>query len=125
MSKISAVSQFDCWERLRKLKLKSLQRRRERFIIIWMFRCRLGEVSNDLEIEFRPPGKAVVCHCREMVAVGLTRNTRSLLRFSARSEGIFCRRRYLLWTVPRHSREFSPGGASNVLIGLRKRFTDA
>ena len=56
-SKISAVSQFDYWERLRKLKLMSLQRRRERFIIIWMFRCRLGEVPNDLGIEFRSPGR--------------------------------------------------------------------
>ena len=25
------------------------------FIIIWMFRCRLGEVPNDLGIEFCPP----------------------------------------------------------------------
>ena len=57
MSKISAVSQFDYWERLRKLKLMSLQRRRERFIIIWMFRCRLGEVPNDLGIVFRSSGR--------------------------------------------------------------------
>ena len=35
----------------------SLQRRRERFIIIWMFKCRLGEVPNDLGVEFRPPGR--------------------------------------------------------------------
>ena len=35
-SRISAVSQFDYWERLRKLKLMSLQRHKERFIIIWM-----------------------------------------------------------------------------------------
>ena len=56
-SKISVVSQFDYWERLRKLKLMSLQRRRERFIIIWMFKCRLGEVPNDLGVEFRPPGR--------------------------------------------------------------------
>ena len=33
-SRISAVSQFDYWERLRKLQLMSLQRLRERFIII-------------------------------------------------------------------------------------------
>ena len=35
----------------------SLQRRRERFIIIWMFRCRLGEVPNDLGIQFRLSGR--------------------------------------------------------------------
>ena len=35
----------------------SLQRRRERFIIIWIFICRLGEVPNDLGIEFHPPGR--------------------------------------------------------------------
>ena len=56
-SRISAVSQFDYWERLKKLKLMSLQRRRERFIIIWMFRCRLGEVPNDLGIQFRLSGR--------------------------------------------------------------------
>ena len=56
-SRISVVSQFEYWERLRKLKLTSLQRRRERFIIIWMFRCRLGEVPNDLGIEFRSSGR--------------------------------------------------------------------
>ena len=52
-SRISAVSQFDRWERVMTLKLMSLQRRKERFIIIWMFRCCLGEVPNDLEIKFR------------------------------------------------------------------------
>ena len=56
-SRISAVSQFDYWERLRKLKLMSLQRHRERFIIIWMFRCRVGEVPNDLGIQFRLSGR--------------------------------------------------------------------
>ena len=35
----------------------SLQRHRERFIIIWMFRCRLGEVPNDLGIVFRSSGR--------------------------------------------------------------------
>ena len=56
-SKISAVSQFDSWERLTKLRLMSLQRLRERFIIIWMFRSCLGEVPNDLGVEFRSPGR--------------------------------------------------------------------
>ena len=56
-SKISAVSQFDSWEMLTKLRLMSLQRRRERFIIIWMFRCRLGDVPNDFGVEFHPAGR--------------------------------------------------------------------
>ena len=69
-SRISAVSQFDYWERLRKLKLMSLQRHRERFIIIWMFRCRLGEVPNDLGIQFRSSRRLGI----QAVVLPLSRN---------------------------------------------------
>ena len=55
--RISLVSQVEYWERLIRLKLMSLQSLRERFIIIWMFRRRLGEVSNDLGIERHLSGR--------------------------------------------------------------------
>jgi len=58
-------------------------------------------------------------HCREIAAVELRQNTRSLLRLLARSCGMFCRRICLVWSIPGRSREFSLSGASNVLIGLR------
>ena len=52
-SRISAVSQFDHWEKIRRRRLMCLQRCRESFMAIWMFKCHLGEVPNDLGIEFR------------------------------------------------------------------------
>jgi len=35
----------------------SLQRRKECFIIIWMFKCRANEVPTGLGIEFNSPGR--------------------------------------------------------------------
>ena len=39
-SRISAVSQFNHWEKIRRRRLMYLQRCRESFIPIWMFKCR-------------------------------------------------------------------------------------
>ena len=44
---------MNCWERLQKLSLMSLQRRRERFIILTMWKILHGQTSNDLEITFQ------------------------------------------------------------------------
>ena len=92
-SRISAVSQFDYWERLRKLKLMSLQRRRERFIIIWMFRCRLGEVPNDLGIEFRSSGRLGI----QAVVPPLSRNKSG--RAQAKYTESFAVIDLMLWNV--------------------------
>ena len=43
---------LDYWSRLKKLKLFSLQRRRERFIIIHMWKILRGLAPNDLNFEF-------------------------------------------------------------------------
>ena len=51
-SKIDGLSEFNYWERLKLLKLHSLQRRRERYIIIHMFKIRMNLTSNDLNIQF-------------------------------------------------------------------------
>ena len=50
-SKISGLSELSYWQRLKKLKLMSLQRRRERFIIISIWKIFNGTASNDLNIE--------------------------------------------------------------------------
>ena len=50
-SKISGLSEFTYWERLQKLKLMSLQRRSERFIIISVWKILNGISPNDINIQ--------------------------------------------------------------------------
>ena len=40
------------WDRLKKLSLMSLQRRRERFIILHMWKILNNQITNDLQIQF-------------------------------------------------------------------------
>ena len=56
-SKISGLSHMDYWERLRALCLMSLQRRRERFIVIMMWKFFHDLVPNDLNIRFQDSGR--------------------------------------------------------------------
>ena len=51
-SKIAGMKDLPYWDRLKKLNLMSLQRRRERFVIMHMFKILHGLTSNDLNIEF-------------------------------------------------------------------------
>ena len=51
-SKIDGFSEYDYWTRLKLLKLHSLQRRRERYIIIQMFKILNKNVPNDLNVQF-------------------------------------------------------------------------
>ena len=63
-SRIAGCQDLDYWEKLQKLSLMSLQRRRERFIILTMWKILHGQTSNDLNIMFqtrpRTGTKAVV-----------------------------------------------------------------
>ena len=52
-SKIVGLSDKNYWERLEILNLMSLQRRRERYIIIMMWKILNGFVPNDMRFEFR------------------------------------------------------------------------
>ena len=47
------LSDKNYWERLEVLNLMSLQRRRERYILIMMWKIHKGFVPNDMSIEFR------------------------------------------------------------------------
>ena len=51
-SKISGMTELNYWDRLRQLSLMSLQRRRERYIILHMWKVLHSITSNDLNIEF-------------------------------------------------------------------------
>ena len=51
-ARIAGVQHLDYWERLQKLSLMSLQRRRERYVLLHMWKIRHGQVSNDLRVSF-------------------------------------------------------------------------
>ena len=51
-ARIAGVQHLDYWERLQKLSLMSLQRRRERYMLLHMWKIRHGQVSNDLRVSF-------------------------------------------------------------------------
>lgn len=51
-SRIAGCYELDYWERLQKLSLMSLQRRRERYIILHMWKILHGVSSNDLDVKF-------------------------------------------------------------------------
>jgi len=49
---ITGMGDADYWERLKRLKLQSLQRRRERYIVIHVWKLLNNKVPNDIEMEF-------------------------------------------------------------------------
>ena len=51
-ARISSFKDLDYWERLKKLHLMSLQRRRERYIILHMFKLYTGLTNNDIGLKF-------------------------------------------------------------------------
>ena len=51
-NRISGMSDLSYWERLSALKLQSLQRRRERYILIHTWKTIMGYVPNDLNMQF-------------------------------------------------------------------------
>ena len=63
-ARIAGVQHLDYWERLKKLAIMSLQRRRERYILLHMWKILNGSISNDLGVQFvsrpRTGFKAVV-----------------------------------------------------------------
>ena len=51
-SKISGMTELNYWDRLQQLSLMSLQRRKERYKILHMWKVLHSTMSNDLNIEF-------------------------------------------------------------------------
>ena len=56
-SRISSLAHLNYWDRLKKLKLYSLQRRRERFILIYVWKIIHERVPNDVGIAWRICGR--------------------------------------------------------------------
>ena len=56
-SRIWGVQHLNYWERLRALGLMSLQRRRERYIIIQMWKILYARCPNDLNVQFSAPSR--------------------------------------------------------------------
>jgi len=57
-SKIMGLNSLDYWQRLKELNLMSLQRRRERYIILFMWRILHQNVSGDvISVVFQPPSR--------------------------------------------------------------------
>ena len=51
-SRIYDIRQLHYWDRLKQLSLMSLQRRRERYIILHMWKLLHDHTSNDIEVQF-------------------------------------------------------------------------
>ena len=51
--RISGCQNLDYWERLQKLDLLSLQRRRERYILIHSWKMKNGLAPNDINMQFK------------------------------------------------------------------------
>ena len=51
-ARIAGVQSTHYWDRLKELSLMSLQRRRERYIILHMWKILHGKTSNDVNIQF-------------------------------------------------------------------------
>ena len=57
-SKIWGLQHLDYWSRLKALGLMSLQRRRERYVIIHMWKILNGIAPNDIDIKFSSPSRS-------------------------------------------------------------------
>ena len=55
--RIAGLRDLTYWDRLKRLKLMSLQRRRERYVILIMWKTLHGLIPNDLGISFRLQGR--------------------------------------------------------------------
>ena len=55
--RVAGMAGLDYWSRLKQLKIMSLQRRRERFIIFQMWKILIKMVPNEVGIVFRPEGR--------------------------------------------------------------------
>ena len=53
-NKITGMSALSYWDRIQSLGIMSLQRRRERYIIIHMWKLLQGMTPNDINVKFRP-----------------------------------------------------------------------
>ena len=99
-SKISAVKHLDYWERLEALDLYSLERRRERYAIIYVYKSLTGKAINNLNISWKDnPRRGRSCELQRPHSRASTRvKTLKENSFSIRGPKLFN-------TLPRNIRD--------------------
>ena len=69
-ARITGMKELNYWNRLKSLQLMSMQRRRERYIIIHMWKILNQKCPNDLQIKFMAPSrlgiKAIIPPCKKL-----------------------------------------------------------
>ncbi|KAG0723451.1 hypothetical protein GWK47_042708 [Chionoecetes opilio] len=99
-SKISAVRDLDYWDRLEKLNLFSLERRRERYAILYIYKISIGSTINNLDIRFNIHQRlGRLCHIERT-------HPRAATRVKTLKENAFATRGPRLFNaLPRHLRD--------------------
>lgn len=111
-SRISGVQHLDYWGRLRELNLYSLERRRERYAILYIFKILTGKVINNLNIQFIDhQRRGRLCHIKRT-------HPRASTRIKTLKENSFAARGpYLFNALPRHMRD----STENTLENFKKQ----
>ena len=99
-SRICNIRHLDYWARLRDLQLYSLERRRERYAIIYIYKILTGKVVNNLNIEFNiHQRRGRLCHINSICTTARTRvKTLKQNAFATRGPQLFN-------ALPRHLRD--------------------
>ena len=93
LSKVVGFQHLSYWDRLRKLGMMSLQRRRERYIIIQMWKILNQKAPNDINVQFNPPSR------RGITAQVPLLNRSSSIRHQTRYDNSFAVLGPRLWNV--------------------------
>ena len=89
-SKISGLSSLNYWERLKQLNLYSLQRRRERYMIILIWKIYYNLIPNDINIVFQQSGRRGVTCIRPLGSSKFSSiNTMRFNSFSSTASALF------------------------------------
>ena len=91
-AKINSVWHLDYWDRLKHLKLYSLQRRRERYILLYMWKLIHEKVPNDVKVSWQ------VCDRKGIIAV-VPRIPSSVMKINSSYDNFFKVKGAKLWNV--------------------------
>jgi hypothetical protein len=89
-SKISAVANLNYWDRLKALRMFSLQRRRERYLLIYLWKIINGKVPNDVGITWHN-------HIRRGVVVDIPRIPSTVTKINSACDNFFTVKAAKLW----------------------------
>ena len=114
-SKISDTQHLDYWGRLQELDLYSLERRRERYAILYIYKILTGKCINNLNIQFRiHQRRGRLCHIERIRGTAST-------RVKTLKENAFANRGPQLFNaLPRHLRDSTEQSLENFKNRLDK-----